>query len=530
MHERSIGRRVPEQEGASLFYTNTTSLGRRGAAGAGPGIQYGGTRDVNAAAGYKDKPEYNDFLRAFTRGIARRIVSLFPESTWRNAPIMIDGDSEDGDREGTFAQAFEAVWRSGRLNPTTGETRIGLAYYLPELDKAAMLGRWAVLFLGVADGQEVDEPLEPGSLNDPDDLVYMAVFGERDARVSKWDKEPGSARYGKPLYYTLTTRLPDGGTTELTSVHYTRVIHVSQGGLGNVLEGLSFLEPVYDYLTDLIKVTAGAGEAAYRKSDPGIVVKSRPEYELTGATAELEQIAIGSAQEAIDQQVYDNTVAAVDEYVHKLRRWLMLEGFDVEVLDGEVTDPTGIINAIISLISGTTGIPKRLLLGNEAGDLASTQDQENWAALIESRQEAYAEPMILRAVINRLIWAGALPEPATGDYFALWPSLYSVSPEVEVGVAKTAADALNVLSVEVDPVLFAATYLKSLPAEAIIGTKEPAPIIMPGEVPQDQDQDEDEPTDDEPEGEDDANDEDEGAELAAQTNGHITHEQWISYP
>ena len=476
----------------------------------GPGAQFGGLRDVYTAAGYNMRPTYDDFLQAFTSGIARRIISIFPDHTWRLSPVVIDGDGEDGDRESPLSNAFRDIYRSGRLDPATGDTTLGLSYYLPELDKASLLGRWAVLFLGIADGKNASEPLEPGSAAGVQSLAYMSVYGERDARISQWDKDPESPRYGRPTTYSLTTRLPDGGTTELTDVHYSRVIHVAQGKVGNSLEGESLLAPVYTYLQDIVKVLAGSGEAAYRKSDPGMVVTSRPDYDISGAASDFEKIATGDTT-AIDDQVYQDTKDAIDEYVHKLRRWLMLEGFEVTVLDGDIVDPSGALDAPLNMIASTLGIPKRLLLGNEAGELASSQDQENWASLVSSRQQSYAEPMILRSVVNRLVWVGVLPEPESGDFFVLWPSLYTPSPEIEAGIAKTVAEALAVAKVEVDAEDFVATYLKSLPTESVIGRVEtPAPIMA---MPVDSEEDTEEDDISEDEGEDVATSE---AEIEAQ--------------
>lgn len=79
----------------------------------------------------------------------------------------------------------------------------------------------------------------------------------------------------------------------------------------------------------------------------------------------------------------------------------------------------------MQLISGTTGIPARVLLGSERGELASSQDAVNWAQQNMTRQASYAEPTILRAFIDRLISTRVLVTPSEGvdGYSIEWQPL-----------------------------------------------------------------------------------------------------------
>ena len=103
-------------------------------------------------------------------------------------------------------------------------------------------------------------------------------------------------------------------------------------------------------------------------------------------------------------------------------------------LAGSVPDPTGHIERLLDLIAGTVGIPKRLLIGSERGELASSQDENNWAMTIAARHTHHAEPIILRPFIDKLISIQALPMPRFG-YVVEWPNLLAQTEEEE---AKTA--------------------------------------------------------------------------------------------
>ena len=81
----------------------------------------------------------------------------------------------------------------------------------------------------------------------------------------------------------------------------------------------------------------------------------------------------------------------------------------------------GAADLYLKLISATTRIPVRILTGSERGQLASSQDDENWADVISARQEQHVGPALLMPVINRLIWLGVLPEPTNTAVSIRWP-------------------------------------------------------------------------------------------------------------
>ena len=105
----------------------------------------------------------------------------------------------------------------------------------------------------------------------------------------------------------------------------------------------------------------------------------------------------------------------MDSYLHGFQRYLRLQGIDIQELKPQLADPSNHFAVLINMISIATGIPKRILLGSERGELASSQDEKNWADQIDSRRKDHCEPMILRPLIDSLIGVGVLPEPK-GEY------------------------------------------------------------------------------------------------------------------
>ena len=115
----------------------------------------------------------------------------------------------------------------------------------------------------------------------------------------------------------------------------------------------------------------------------------------------------------------------IEEWQHQLRRVIRTRGVKLNDLGGTVPNPKEIFEIIMSLLSGTTGIPRRILLGSEAGQLASEQDRANWAERIEERRVLHVNPHILDPTLELLQGVQLLPE---GDVEWDWPSAFIQNP------------------------------------------------------------------------------------------------------
>jgi hypothetical protein len=138
---------------------------------------------------------------------------------------------------------------------------------------------------------------------------------------------------------------------------------------------------------------------------------------------------------AVDED--DSLTTMMDEMIHGLRRVIDIQGYEVKTLDPTDVKPDEAFRVSLALISSATGIPQRILLGSEQGKMASTQDEVNWNGRIADRQLNFAEPVILRAFIDRLVLSGALPRPEL-DYTVTWPSLFELSDKekAQIGLLK----------------------------------------------------------------------------------------------
>ena len=208
--------------------TDGSILGARAALAAMMGVIFNGQRDIYEAAGYAKTLTYLDYCGVYRRqDIARRIVSAVPSETWRLDPTILDGNDEtDGADDTEFAAAVQELAAVGQPGQFLLD-QPGLFQVLHRLDRVAGIGCYGVLFLGLNDGQTIDQPLKQGACRGVSDLLYMTVYGEGNARIEQYDDDPASPRYGLPLYYTLSTRTNAGQLQK--RVHWTRCIHVAEG-------------------------------------------------------------------------------------------------------------------------------------------------------------------------------------------------------------------------------------------------------------------------------------------------------------
>lgn len=393
------------------------------------GLSYGDDRDLYHALGYNKSPQFNDYWARYSRqDVAKRIIDAPVKASWKRHPEV----NENDEIETPFEKTWGAIAKDAHLR---------LYHYIQRVDKLAGIGRFAILLLGFDDGKELSEPAEGGIKN----LIYVRGYSEDSVQITEWEDDENEPRFGLPIYYTLTnTGFADGvsGSPSVRSnrrVHWTRVVHVAEDMLENEVFGTPRLKAVFNRLQDLELVSGSSAEMFWRGAFPGM-----------GFMAD--------ADAAFDAQALSELEDEIEEYVHGLKRYIRAQGVTIKQLSAQVADPTGHVDMLLKLISGSTGIPVRILTGSERGELASSQDESNWNSRVTERRDDYCELIILRPLIDRLISVGVLPEPQTGNYSIDWPDLFSPSEKEQVDIAKVRAEIL-------------ATYTNAQGADTILPPK-----------------------------------------------------------
>lgn len=356
------------------------------------GQTFGGTRDLYTVLGYKQDLKFDDFYRRYVRqDIAQRVVDAPADGIWQDPPVL---DIDD----------FEKL-----------ALKLKLWHYLNRADKLSGIGSYGVLLIGT--GQELTQPLLEAK-----EILFLSPFHEDAAKVSKLDDNPMSPRFGQPEVYEID--MSSGVTVAKQSkimVHHSHIIHIADNlGIDEIF-GRPRLEAIFNRLDDIEKITGGSAEMFWLGAYRGLQADIDKDMDLDPTD---------------EKQLSDE----INEYVHGLRRFVRTKGITLTPLVGEIADPRGAFKIAMDLISGTTGIPQRILLGVESGELASSQDEKNWKSRLSTRQTSFAEPIILRPLIDRFIQLGILPKE---DYIVKWPDLMALTEAGRADIAARVAQAIR---------------------------------------------------------------------------------------
>jgi hypothetical protein len=346
---------------------------------------FGGRRDLYKSLGYKRVLEPADYRSRYRRNaVANRIVKALPKATWRGGAELVD------DQEPTKVTPFEQAWAD--LNE-----RLNIWDKIYRADVLAGIGRYSILLIG-APG-ELDQPLLSAG---PDEIAYLTPYAEEDATIQLFEIDSKNPRFGLPTFYNVKRTSMNSATAQNSAniaknVHWTRVIHIADGLLDDSIYGEPRLECIWNDLDDLEKVKGAGAEAFWKRADGGMQFDLDPTLDFST-----------ESKAAMKKQLH--------EYEHDLRRMLLTRGVKVSNLGSQVADFSGPVESIISIISSGTGIPQRILMGSERGQLASTQDRSNWDDRIVDRRNDFAIPYIVRPMVKRFQELGVLPEAQNKKY------------------------------------------------------------------------------------------------------------------
>lgn len=390
------------------------------------GYSHGNKRNLYSVFGYDRLIDIEKLEAMYERNdIANRIISAFPQATWRTDAIICDDDG-DSSETSKFVEDVENFLSENKIY-----------HYLERFDRLSGLGQYAILVLGFADGKKMNEPLEEGN----HELIYVQPYKESSAEIIKYIDDTQDPRYGLPEMYTVNPR-KNSSTRRASNkmsafnVHHSRVIHVSEFLDEDDVFGIPRLMPIYNRLMDLEKVVGGSSEMFWQNGRGGITI-----------TADKDAKYSDTDREKMKKHA--------EEYEHELRRFMIGKGITVTPISINVPDPKPNVDVLLDLISGTVAIPKRILTGSERGELASSQDENNFASRVDERRKTFAGPLILEEFIQRMIDTGNIIEP-NGEFKVYWENDAGLNEEQKTDIATKKTQAIatysNSMSQDIMPI------------------------------------------------------------------------------
>jgi hypothetical protein len=388
------------------------------------GISYHGARDMYEILGYNRILSYREYRARYMRGgLAKRVVDAYPLAVWRaGAEVYEDEDAEND-------TTFEKTWKDL-------EARLGIWSRFQRVHTLAGLSTYAVLLIG-APG-DLGEPLPKGR---PESLLYIQPFSggggpgggdqtdnrsramNADATIMSFDTNAESERFGMPETYQLK-RTSISAPVLTRPVHWSRVIHVAEGLLGDEVYGTPSLEAVWNLLDDLDKVVGGGAEAFWLRANAGLHLNV--DKTMGVAPTKPGQAATPGLDDAGRRALREQA----EELQHQLQRVMVTRGVEVTQLSSSVADFSNPADAIVTQIAGTKAIPKRILVGSEMGQLASGQDKDNWNTQVQDKRTSWAFPYVVKPFIDRLVQFGYLPAPK--EFHVEWPVIEDLTEDEKV--------------------------------------------------------------------------------------------------
>jgi len=377
---------------------------------------------------YKDFgfPDHLTFAQLYAmyqrNGIARAGIDKIVGKTWQDNPALWEtAKPTESQFEADIRQRFAdlRVWQR-----------------LAETDKRSLVGGYAGAILRLADSKRFQEPVDrvPGGLQGLAEII-PAWAGQ--LTVASWDTDEASPSYGQPTMFAFNeAELPTGTniTTETRTrsfnVHPDRVVLWSADG---TVHADSALAAGYNDLMTLEKVSGAGGEGFWKNA------KSAPILSVD-KDAQLSEMARAMGVEP--DEVADAMNEQVGDWQKGFDRLLMLQGMTATTLGVTLPQPEEFFNIALQGFAASLNIPLKILVGNQTGERASTEDARDWSQANMSRRTNSVKPNILEFV-NRLERFGIIPER---DYEIGWTDLTESTASEKIDRATKMADIQQKLS------------------------------------------------------------------------------------
>lgn len=391
-------------------------------------------RNVALECGYvpTEKVNVHSYRTLYDREpIPARVVDLEPSESWQVSPEVFE--TPEPDNTTPFEQAWiDLAEELQEFGPYESEKGHPVWEYLERLDKVSGIGHYGTLLIGIDDGLEMTQPaiINPENADKKQQLLYLVPLDESVCQIANIETDLTNPRYGMPTTYHIKLAPPVGShalhsDSRTITVHWTRVLHVADNLVNGEVYGTPRMKKVYNRLYDLHKLYGGSAEMYWQGAFFGLSFETHPNAP-TKALTEVEKA-----------QMRDQIAA----YRSGLQRYLTSRGQTVKSLSPQVADPASWIDKQLEAICIEKQVPKRVFMGSERGELASSQDMKSWSKRMRKRQEKYLVPRIIVPFINRLIGLGVLPRPER--YFLRWPDIEEQAPLEKAQLAATITEALS---------------------------------------------------------------------------------------
>lgn len=398
--------------------------------------------------GYKDALGFDDFYRLWRRGsVAHGAVGRLIGKCWQDNPDVIQGAPEN---KATVKTRWEKELEAF-------DSQYKLWDKLRDADLRRCVGGYSALILQVADGKKWSDPL---TVSTRDKRLYKLIpVWAGQLTPSTYNDDETTTEYGQPTMYSFVqSKVDEGDKTKRnlsTEIHPSRVILIGE------LDDLSMLEAPFNSFVNLEKIEGGSGESFLKNSSRQLSINFEKDVDLEGI-ARAHGIKIDKIQTVFDG-ITRNMNAGLDQSI-------ITKGASVNPLVANVPAAREPFEVSLNSACAAFQIPAKILIGNQQGDMASSDDKRDWAERCQGRRTTELANTVEK-VIAHLQSFGFIKK---GVFSVTWNDLAAATPAEKMQKAKDMATINKDNAISGD-ITFTTEQIIEAAGYEVEGTPEPLP-------------------------------------------------------
>lgn len=349
--------------------------------------------------GYPQTLSFSMLYEMYERnGLAAAAVEKTRRRTWQGKTFLLEQQRDGSQRKKNDSET--QLEKEIRLH----FKKIQFWRKLAEADKRALVGGYSGVLLRYNDGLNWDMPVS--TVAGLSGLAGIEPVWASQLSVTEWYQDilTDGDLYGQPKMFEFQ-ELPvsnDSDKQQISMrsfrVHPDRILIWSSDG---TIFADSMLKAGYNDLIDLEKIKGAGGEGFWKNS------KSAPVFEMEDAQTSFAEMAKAMGVSVDD--LHDKMNAQVEKFNKGFDQMLMLQGMKASTLSVSLPSPEHFWAAPLQAFAASVLMPVKVLIGNQTGERASSEDAEEWDQTCMARREDFTHPLI-HQLITKFELSRVLPE------------------------------------------------------------------------------------------------------------------------